>query len=113
MYHTRRNYKNSAYEKNNGNVITIPDQSLTPMEIMVRFARNHGSSVPRFTPQFDNMEDISKKSMEEIHQHLSDLKQRVSELQQFETQKHNFDYEEKIRKQVEEKIKSERSEQAL
>lgn len=68
-------------EKHDSKVITIPDQSLTPQEILVRFAQGRGSSVQRFDSEFDEYDDMSKLDMEEMYALKQDLTSRIEYLE--------------------------------
>jgi len=68
-------------EKHDSKVVTIPDQSLTPQEILVRFAQGRGSSVQRFDSEFDEYDDMSKLDMEEMYALKQDLTSRIEYLE--------------------------------
>lgn len=68
-------------EDNNQEIVTVPDQSLTPAEILVRFSQGLGGSVPRFPAIYDDYPDLKSMTIEEKQYELQELNKRVSQLE--------------------------------
>lgn len=85
------------FEPNDGELITVPDQALTPSEILLRFASGRGSSVPQFRTEFDDYPDFKNLTIEELQMEREQLSARVSTL---ESEIKNFQFEQQKAKDL-------------
>jgi len=107
-YRTPRNLESPLPEANDGPQITMPDLSLTPQEILVKFAK--GDTVPW---QDENAEDYSKLEIEETYlkyqelaSEMEQMKQRVSKYENAIREKTASDtFKEKVGLALKEELK--------
>jgi hypothetical protein len=104
-FRTNFNVYPADIEPNDGTIETVPDQSLTPGEIMVRFAQGRGSSVPQFNSEWDDYPDISKLDIEELQYERQLLSERMTMLEEDIQTFRNMKEKEKTLEQVDKKLK--------